>query len=286
MPTAADFRLDATPPLRACNAGLFVSRGHGIHVERVIDSYELIFVKRGLLSMNEDDHDFEIRAGETLLLWPGRRHRGTRPYPPDLSFYWIHFQLRSTRKATRKPGIKEYLLRLPQHATLRRDDRFAELIHRFLDDQETGQLQPLAASLLILLMLAEVGAAHAGGGGSGGRPSDTAAALASRAHALVQTRFHEAISTSDLAAALGCNPDYLGRIYRRTFGRTLVDAIHQNRLRRARRLLLESPLNIDQVARECGFDDSGYFRRIFRKKQGLSPRAFRRLYARAHVNTE
>lgn len=278
MPTPAHLKLDTALPLRAYNAGLFVSRGLGTHPDRVIDSYELIYVRKGLLSMREDNRDFEIAPGQTLLLWPGRRHTGTKPYPADLSFYWIHFQVARRRAG----GSTAKLLEIPQHATLRRDDRLAELFHRFLDDQETGALKPVPAALLILLMLCEVSAAHGPGSGP---PSDAAAALAARAQRLIQTRFHEAISTVDIADALSCNADYLGRVFRKTFGRTLVDEIHEVRLRNARRLLLESALNVDQISRQCGFQDSGYFRRVFRKRQGLAPRAFRQLYARAHVNT-
>ncbi len=279
MATADFLSVPAAPALKACNAGLFVSRGKGIHNDRVIDSHELIFVRRGVLSMQEDNRDFEVGPGQTLLLWPGRRHRGTRPYPPDLSFYWIHFQL----PASAARG-KSAPLAVPQHATLRAEDRLAELFHRFLDDQESGRLEPVPAALLILLMLCEVSSSH--GGGAGGRPSDAAAALATRARLLIQTRFHEAISTAELASALSCNADYLGRVYRKAYGRTLVDEIHEMRLRSARRMLMESTQNIDQISREVGFQDSGYFRRIFRKRQGLSPRAFRQLYARTHVNTE
>ena len=277
MPALELLRLAATPPLQACNAGLFVSRGQGIHAKRVIDSHELIFVRSGVLSMQEDNRDFEIGAGQTLLLWPGRVHQGTRDYPADLSFYWIHFKVTAGRGAA--TGKK---LAIPQHATLRSNDRLTELLHRFLDDQESGRLEPVPAALLILLMLCEVAASH---GDGGGKPSDAAAALAARAQRMIQTRFHEAISTADLAEALNCNADYLGRVYRRTFGRTLIDEIHGVRLRSARRLLMESALNVDQISREVGFLYSGYFRRIFRKRQGLSPRAFRQLYARTYVNT-
>jgi AraC-like DNA-binding protein len=263
----------------ACNAGLFVSRGKGTHVDRVIDSYELIYVRHGTLAMRENEREFFLKSGQTLLLWPGRRHKGIRPYPPDLSFYWIHFKLPSARKSRTRGSA----LNIPQHVTLRREDKLAELFHRFLDDQETGQLQPLTASLLIVLMLSEVSASRAA---VAAPSSGAAAALAARAKQFVDAHFHQPVATLEVAGALSCNADYLGRVFRQTYGHTLIDDIHRSRLRNARRLLMESALNIDQIARECGFTDSGYFRRIFRRAQGLSPRAFRKLYARAHVNTE
>jgi AraC-like DNA-binding protein len=44
-------------------------------------------------------------------------------------------------------------------------------------------------------------------------------------------------------------------------------------------------LTIAQVAYACGFEDSGYFRRLFKKSKGMTPNAFRRLHVRVHVNT-
>ncbi len=46
----------------------------GCHPSRTIDNFELIFVRQGRLMMGEEDQRFEIAAGQTLILWPGRRH--------------------------------------------------------------------------------------------------------------------------------------------------------------------------------------------------------------------
>ena len=57
-------------PIRATNGGLFVSRGVGMHPRRVIDSFELIYVKRGVLAIEECGRRFDVGAEETLILWP------------------------------------------------------------------------------------------------------------------------------------------------------------------------------------------------------------------------
>jgi len=264
-------------PLTACNAGLFISRGCGIHPDRVIDSYELIFVRKGHLDMQEHGRAFVIETGQTLVLWPGRRHGGTRPYLHDLSFYWIHFRIAPWKKH----ASPDNRIVVPQQAAVRRPDRLAELYHRFINDQESGDLQPIPAALLVMLMLCEAAAV--------GLPSikmaSTAHVLAERAEAFITTHFQSAINTAGIARELHCNPDYLGRIFRQVKGITLTDFIHQRRLREARALLRESALNVDQIAQACGFQDGGYFRRIFRRHEGMSPLAYRRLYARTHINT-
>jgi AraC-like DNA-binding protein len=264
-------------PVRAHNGGLFISRGQGTHPDRVTGSWELIFVREGVLMVEEEEKRFEVGAGESLLLWPGRRHRGTGEYPPDLSFYWIHFSFRDGEGGFPDPSIT-----VPQHTTVARPNHLTELFRRFLDDQEAGRLQPMSASLLLMLMLCEV---------SDSRPVEkvvkgNAAVLAQHAEAYIRTHFHAPISTSVLASELGCNPDYLGREFRRIYGLTPTEFIHRRRVRHARRLLIESDRNVEEISRACGFKDVGYFRRLFKRHEGMTPLAFRRLYAQMHVNTQ
>lgn len=268
-------------PIRAQNAGLFVSRGQGMHPTRTIDSHELIFVRTGTLGMFEEQRRFTVRAGETLHLWPGRRHGGTAHYPMDLSFYWIHFTVAPpARRRSRPPP--DFIV--PPCAKIARPDRLTELFRRFLDDQEAGDATLVSSALLVALMLAEASGTDVLSGRK--ELSNGASALAARVDAWILTRFQQPISASDVADGLSCNPDYLGRVFHTVRGITLTEAINQYRLRQARKLLMESARNVDQVARDCGFREAGYFRRVFRKKEGMPPLAFRRLYARVHMNTE
>src|SRR5579862_3044686 len=132
--------------LQAHNGGLFVSRGEGCHPDRRLTSYELIFVRKGALSIQEEEHRFEVTAGQSLILWPERRHWGTAPFSPDLSFYWVHFtpQNRSSR-------VSPHDLKVSQYVTVSRPDHMTELFRRFLDDQESGALESTSATLLLML---------------------------------------------------------------------------------------------------------------------------------------
>lgn len=277
MAGAEFLELEYARAVKALNAGLFVSRGQGIHPDRRIDSYELILVKRGTLHLAEEAQSFAIGAGETLLLWPQRRHWGTQPYGRELSFYWIHFRLPDPLKSRSKP---ENAWRIPQVSTPARLERLTELMHRFLDDQTSNSGAPGSADLLVTMMLCEVAAAKPAG------VPHAAANLAGRADSYLARHFRDAeLSTSVVADALDCNPDYLGRIYKQVYGRTLTDNLHRRRIQDAGALLREGGSSVEAVAEECGFSNAGYFRRIFRRLTGLTPRAYRRLYARMHINS-
>lgn len=255
-------------PVRAENAGFFVSPGHGIHPDRVISSHELILVRRGKLVLQEENRRLEAGPGSVLLLWPGRRHRGIEEYQPDLAFYWIHFHLRK--------GRGRGAFRLPQLSTPRYPDRLFEIFHRIMGGQDSGAFLQHEADLLLTLLLVEATQA--------GLPAPRSGTVA-RAEAYISENFHRAIGMGDVARALQLNPDYLGRVFQRTHGHTVTEAIHRRRMREARSLLRETSLNVGQVAAASGFADARYFRRIFTRHQGTSPRRYRQLHARTHVNT-
>ncbi len=263
--------------IKAQNAGLFISRGRGAHPTRVIDSHELIFVKQGRLEMWEEDQIFCLEDGQTLHLWPMRRHGGLGNLPKGLEFYWIHFEIDPLPPEATAQGCID----IAQVNQVGRPDKLESLFRHFLDDQESGQLDQNTANLLVMLMLLEAARSP----GSGADDSDISA-LAIRAHTYIRMNFDRPISAGKVAQALGYNPDYLERVYRKVYGCTLTEAIHRRRVRMACRYLLDTDMTIEQIALACGFADSNYFRRIFRRYKQSSPSTFRNLFARVHVNTQ
>jgi len=268
--------LETSYQIRSQNAGLFVSRGLGTHPSRIISSYELILVKQGQLDIWEAERTFSLEAGQTLLLRPNLQHGGIGTLPKGLAFYWIHFD--------RKPRENHSDLMeigIPQVNTLRRPEKLETLFRYFLDCQETGDLSPESADLLVTLMLIEVGQSKAASTEAADKPS----ALAEMTRNYVWMRADEKLSAGRIAAELGYNPDYLGRVYRRVYGRTLTHTIHESRVTRACRFLIDSDMTIEEIALACGFSDSDYFRRVFKRHKLITPLAFRKINSRIYVNT-
>lgn len=277
-----DLQIQTICPVKAQNAGLFISRGGAMHPTRMIESHELIFVIHGQLDMWEEDQVFHLEAGETLHLWPGRRHGSTVPMPPDLKFYWIHFEVRDSDIAElRNNGeVLGAAINMPQTVHLPRPEGLERLFRIFLAEQEIGTLHALSANLLTMLMLIEVGhqtqEAH---------ETEDLNVVATWTHTYIRMNFDRPITAGKVAAALGYNVDYLGRIYHQTYGCTLTDAIHRRRINKACEWLLNSNLTISQIASNCGFSDPDYFRRIFKRYMQTTPTNYRDENARLHVIT-
>jgi transcriptional regulator GlxA family with amidase domain len=72
------------------------------------------------------------------------------------------------------------------------------------------------------------------------------------------------------------------RTFQRRFllatGHTPLDYVHTLRLEEAKQLLEASDLPVESVALEVGYQDTGFFARLFRRKVGLTPAQYRRRF--------
>jgi AraC family transcriptional activator of pyochelin receptor len=82
-------------------------------------------------------------------------------------------------------------------------------------------------------------------------------------------------SLLDLAHQVGLNDCTLKRGFRTCFGITVFGYLRQQRLNQARELLLESDLNIAQVASAVGYSHAGYFASAFKREFGVTPKGLR-----------
>jgi AraC-like DNA-binding protein len=81
-------------------------------------------------------------------------------------------------------------------------------------------------------------------------------------------------SLMELARQVGLNDFKLKRGFRQVFGTSAFKYLHDFRLEKARELLVEGEMNIEQVAFKVGFDSRSYFASAFRKKFGLNPKQY------------
>ena len=92
----------------------------------------------------------------------------------------------------------------------------------------------------------------------------------------IEDRYPERVSLKDVASSVSLSPAYLTTIVRRKTGRTVQEWIAERRMAQARRLLVESDLTVEEVARRVGYADPVYFARSFRRTHGTTPLRWRR----------
>lgn len=86
------------------------------------------------------------------------------------------------------------------------------------------------------------------------------------------------IDLTETANKFGYSADYFRHMFRRETGMSPKKYITALKIKSAKELLLNSNLNIEQIARQTGFSDSNYFTRFFKKETGHTPTGFRKNY--------
>lgn len=71
---------------------------------------------------------------------------------------------------------------------------------------------------------------------------------------------------------------HLAREYKKIFGSTIGEDLQMQRISKAKTLLRFSDKTLEEVAGECGFQDVGYFIKVFKKEEGVTPRSYRLLW--------
>lgn len=80
----------------------------------------------------------------------------------------------------------------------------------------------------------------------------------------------------DIASHFGFNPAYLGRIFKLNTGNTLIEALVNVRLSKAKELLVTTGLSIDLISEMVGYTDTTYFIRTFKKHVEKTPYQYRK----------
>lgn len=85
---------------------------------------------------------------------------------------------------------------------------------------------------------------------------------------------------SVIAAACGLSPDHFARAFRKSTGLAPHAWLLQARVDRATVLLRNHALTLSEIALTCGFVDQSHFTRVFVRRVGATPGAWRRMVER------
>ncbi len=86
----------------------------------------------------------------------------------------------------------------------------------------------------------------------------------------------EKITLDDLEARFFINKYYLLKIFKETYGTTISNYLISKRITRAKQLLRFTQMTIDEIGCAVGMDGTGYFSRMFKKEEGISPKEYRK----------
>jgi YesN/AraC family two-component response regulator len=91
------------------------------------------------------------------------------------------------------------------------------------------------------------------------------------------------VKLQEIADIFYLSREYISRKFKQEFGENISDYMMKIRMQKAKSLLKNSPLKIYEIANMIGYQDDKYFRKVFKKAEGITPNEFRSAYQNNNV---
>ena len=242
------------------SCGKFVSSDDWIHPDRVIDSYEMILVTKGYVYLNEGGTDYELKENDVLILEPHKRHYGYK-HSRNTEFFWLHWH------GNAPEGLKHRKIDSLYTVSL----YFRQILQHLI---EPGMRE--ATDYLTRLILIEL---------QSNSTNPTNNHIVEEIAAYIRANSHMGLTEAKVAKHIGYNTDYLNRIFKAHYFKTIKQYINERRMETVKSLMLTQSYTLSEIAAKSGFTEYKYFLKFFKYHEGITPTEFYKQYAKIHINS-
>lgn len=246
---------------------------------------ELVIILKGTAKHVIDEQEFPVRAGDAFMIAQNHEHQYMEMHglalanilfdPSALGIAQWDIRalpgfhaLFSLEPAYRTQHNFRSRLQLPE----RQLNQVNELIHDLT--RETEQRNPgyrVMAKGLFMQLAVSLSRAYSS------TPTEESLDLLRIGDAIahIETHYTEKITLDELAKKSHLSKRHFTRVFQECIGRSPIDHLIHVRCQKAAELLKGTDRTITDIAFDCGFADSNYFTRCFRKTIGQTPRQYR-----------
>ena len=94
----------------------------------------------------------------------------------------------------------------------------------------------------------------------------------------IQNSYAQDISIKEVSALCGFSESHFRKLFKELTGMSFTAYLIHYRLELSARQLLETDLNVIEIAANCGFHNPSYFTRAFAKEYGITPAKYRKTH--------
>ncbi len=230
--------------------------------------YQLLYVWRGQGKYLLEGHERLLPAGTVLLYKPGVPQIYSYRMAHQCQVGWIHFTGSLAEPLLAHAGLMDnpvlHVGELPE---------IIRLMERIIQEMQRGEIQfEDQVMAYFIQMTTLIGRRRSQLADSAGyeRAQRVRAAME-----YIHTHFDEALSVDTCAQLCALSHHHFIRVFREQCGLSPYAYLTEVRLSEAAHLLADTSLPVGEVARRCGYEDALYFSRLFKRKYGQAPSAFR-----------
>jgi two-component system, response regulator YesN len=101
----------------------------------------------------------------------------------------------------------------------------------------------------------------------------------------LQDHYDREVKLQEIADVFFLSREYISRKFKQEFGENISDYMVKIRMQKAKSLLKNSELKIYEIANMIGYQDDKYFRKVFKKVEGITPNEFRSSYQNNNIKS-
>ncbi len=236
--------------------------------------YELYYVRHGKVKFFVDNSYFVLESGDFIMIPPNKIHYAA--YLSNCTRINIYFRYEDLCDIG-KPFIHDLEDRFLRVEVISVPRTYRDLIHHILDTMLTeDNIDDASTKTMMVLLLRQLllnfnryCIFHTDPEGAN---RDEAILSAVQ---YISKNYHSNITLDELAGMANLSPSYFSRKFRAITGSGMKEYLTYVRLSHAQTELLTTNNSITDIAINCGFSDSNYFKDAFKKVHGMSPRTYR-----------
>jgi len=279
--------------------GKFVTKEGVIHPRHCFNSFGLLFIASGQFDIIENETEYTLPSHSYLITLPNQEHYGIQPSTTNLSEYWCNFWLES------------------DYVVLDQDDEAEKIAMSIHQGQDNSLIVPISGCTIkperYILLFKQLIESARGEGANYNRDIITESILNilfaylsqdyitqvvkmqvphpdyQKIHMImkwIQLNISIPYTVSQLAENYNYTPNYLSSLFKNVTGQPLIRFINETKISHACSLLTNTRMKVHEIALDCGYSDSKYFFRIFRKMMNMTPTQYRTLYFNTYLNNK
>lgn len=233
--------------------------------------YEIFYLYTGKCRFLLKDSVYHLEKGDLVFIAPGELHHSMYLSGINCEIITLYFKKEHLHLSDHTK-LQSFMGSIP---TLYQED-FHSLLGRMLS--ENSQIDEYSESFLtcylqevLLLLMRHSVMNEADPDLLNARDADIM--LATK---YIYKNFQRPLTLEEVSSVASLSPTYFSKKFKQTTGMGFKEYLNYVRLKHAQAALLTTSNTITDIALEYGFNDSNYFKDLFKKIYGKSPREFRK----------
>jgi len=251
---------------------------------------EINYQLEGMQDIKINSNNYTLNEGDLVIIPPGSIHSSevTDLASSSSTFFVLHFTIDNRQFHNILTNSSQ--IYYPAYSHMVKEAR--PILYRLMEINETHptlqtthlKVQSIMFNLLVVLEEVFLQQKHIVQPNS--KKSELATEILSEINKLVENysdHNRKSGNIEKIAKTIGISTSYCSRVFRDVYGISPRDYILFLRAEQAVKILLNSPLSIEEIALSLGYCDAAEFSKQFKKNKGISPGRFRSLMSKEIV---